>query len=98
MLKDAAAAERQAVESPKPPDARKVIRNATLEFEVENYDASVERIIGIVQEERGFVATTNASRLANGKVRGEVVVKLPPRTWRNSCSRCGLSGISRTRP
>ncbi|MFH1023135.1 MAG: DUF4349 domain-containing protein [Planctomycetota bacterium] len=78
VLKDAAAAERQAVESPKPPDARKVIRNATLEFEVENYDASVERIIGIVQEERGFVATTNASRLANGKVRGEVVVKLPP--------------------
>src|SRR5213075_3108519 len=57
---------------------RKLIRNATLEVEIVNFDHAVQTITASANEERGYVATTNSEKQANGKLRGQVVVKVLP--------------------
>jgi hypothetical protein len=73
--------ERKPVEySSSPLAARKlIIRSGDIEFEVESFDAAVltiGKIVGGING--GFVATVNSEKLANGKVRGAVVVRIPP--------------------
>jgi hypothetical protein len=66
---------------PMPPGAaRKIIRSGDIEFEIESFDAAVATIIKLVSDPKmgGFVATVNSEKLANGKVRGAVVVRVPP--------------------
>jgi hypothetical protein len=66
---------------PAPPPAvaqRKIIRNGEMEFEVDSFDTSFLQISKIVTEEGGFVSSTNSEKLNNGKVRGTVVVRVPP--------------------
>ncbi len=67
-------------EEPKPQaqPQRKIIRSGEMEFEIENFDASVDNVTMIAAEEQGFVATVNSEKLPNGKVRGTVVVRCPP--------------------
>lgn len=57
---------------------RKLIRNATAELEVASFDESVQKITAFAAEEKGYVATTNSEKQANGKLRGEIVVKVLP--------------------
>jgi hypothetical protein len=57
---------------------RKIIRTGEIEFEVDSFDTSVERITKIAGEEKGFIAIINSQKLENGKVRGSVVVRCPP--------------------
>ncbi|MEY2585567.1 MAG: hypothetical protein QOD80_1593, partial [Verrucomicrobiota bacterium] len=57
---------------------RKLIRNATAELEVASFDDSIQKITAFVSEEKGYVATTNSEKQANGKLRGEIVVKVLP--------------------
>jgi anti-sigma factor RsiW len=57
---------------------RKLIRNATVELEIVSFDDAVQRIAAFAKEERGYVATTDSQKQANGKLRGEVVVKVLP--------------------
>jgi hypothetical protein len=57
---------------------RKLIRNATVELEIAAFDAAVQKITAFAAEERGYVATTNSEKQANGKLRGQVVVKVVP--------------------
>ena len=57
---------------------RKIIRNGELSFEVDSFDSSFIQITRIVIEEGGFVSSTNSEKLANGKVRGTVIVRMPP--------------------
>jgi hypothetical protein len=57
---------------------RKLIRNATAELEVVSFDESIQKITAFVSEEKGYVATTNSEKQANGKLRGEIVVKVLP--------------------
>jgi type II secretory pathway component GspD/PulD (secretin)/acetolactate synthase regulatory subunit len=57
---------------------RKVIRNGTVEFEVRSFDDAAGTIEAVVKEEGGFVSSTSSDRLANGKIRGSVVVRVPP--------------------
>ena len=70
--------------APQPPPAapansgRKVIRNGDMSFEVDSFDSSYLQITKIAAEEGGFVATTDSEKLANGKVRGVVTVRVPP--------------------
>lgn len=63
---------------PAPQPVRKIIRSGDVEFEVESFDTSVAVIQKIAAEERGFIATVNSEKLANGKVRGSVVLRVPP--------------------
>jgi hypothetical protein len=57
---------------------RKLIRNAQVELEILSFDAAVQKITAFANEERGYVATTNSEKQANGKLRGTVVVKVVP--------------------
>ncbi|MEY2483142.1 MAG: hypothetical protein QOK24_1670 [Verrucomicrobiota bacterium] len=57
---------------------RKLVRNATAELEVVSFDESIQKITGFAAEDKGYVATTNSEKQANGKLRGEVVVKVLP--------------------
>ncbi len=57
---------------------RKIIRNGEMEFEVDSFDTSFLQISKIVTEEGGFVSSTDSEKLPNGKVRGTVVVRVPP--------------------
>jgi hypothetical protein len=58
--------------------ARKIIRNGTVEYEVRNFDDTQATVMRLVEEEGGFVASTNSDRLANGKMKGVIVVRVPP--------------------
>jgi hypothetical protein len=57
---------------------RKLIRNATVELEIVNFDDAVQKITTFANEERGYVATTDSQKQANGKLRGQVTVKVLP--------------------
>jgi uncharacterized membrane protein len=71
--------------APKPPAAepaapRKIIiRSGDMEFEVESFDAAVAAVTRLVTAIDGaFVATVNSEKLPNGKVKGSVVLRVPP--------------------
>ena len=57
---------------------RKLIRNATVDLEIVNFDNAVQKISAFANEEHGYVATTDSDKQANGKLRGQVVVKVQP--------------------
>src|SRR6266446_2988381 len=57
---------------------RKLIRNATVELEIVSFDDAVQKITASASEEHGYVATTSSQKQANGKLRGEVIVKVLP--------------------
>jgi hypothetical protein len=66
-------------ETPAPVQAnRKLIRNATVQLEIVSFDNAVQKITGLANEERGYVATTSSEKQANGKLRGTVIVKVLP--------------------
>jgi hypothetical protein len=57
---------------------RKLIRNATVELEIVSFNDAVQKITAFANEERGYVATTSSEKQANGKLRGDVIVKVVP--------------------
>jgi len=59
-------------------DTRKLIRNANLDIEVDHFDKAVETIAAVAGEEQGYVATQNSERGANGKLQGQIVLKVLP--------------------
>ena len=61
-----------------PADARKLIRNATLEIEVAEFDKAAETIVAVAKEEQSYVNTQDSERGANGKLQGRIVVKVLP--------------------
>ncbi len=66
-------------ETPAPEVAnRKLIRNAIVQLEIVSFDDAVQKITTFAKEEHGYVATTNSEKQANGKLRGQVVVKVLP--------------------
>jgi hypothetical protein len=66
------------VESPGALANRKLIRNATVELEIVSFDSAVQKITAIANEEHGYVATTDSEKQANGKLKGQIVVKMQP--------------------
>jgi hypothetical protein len=59
--------------------ARKVIRSGDIEFEVKSFDSAQAAVTELVTNIKGaFVATVNSDKLPNGKVRGSLVVRVPP--------------------
>ncbi len=63
---------------PAPAANRKLVRNATAELEVVSFEEAVQKITGFAAEEKGYVATSSSEKQANGKLSGEVVVKVLP--------------------
>jgi len=67
------------VETPAPALAnRKLIRNATVELEIVSFDNAVQKITALANEARGYVATTDSEKQANGKLKGQIIVKILP--------------------
>ena len=65
--------------APDPAPTRKIIRSGDIEFEVESFDAAVATVSKLIAAITGaFVATVNSEKLPNGKVKGSVVVRVPP--------------------
>ncbi|HEV3078508.1 MAG TPA: DUF4349 domain-containing protein, partial [Gemmataceae bacterium] len=61
------------------PAQRKIIRSGDIEFEIESFDSAVATVTKLINAIKGgFIATVNSDRLPNGKVRGSVVVRVPP--------------------
>lgn len=67
---------------PSPEPARRiVIRSGDMEFEIQSFDGSLAAVTKLVNAIKGgFVATVNSEKLPNGKVKGSVVVRVPPET------------------
>jgi hypothetical protein len=61
-----------------PSTNRKLIRNANLDLEIISFEEAVQKITAFVSEERGYIATSSSEKQANGKLRGEVVIKVLP--------------------
>ncbi|PYJ31223.1 MAG: hypothetical protein DME88_16125 [Verrucomicrobia bacterium] len=75
----AEAAEQKPAETPAPALAnRKLIRNATVQLEILSFDDALQKITAFANEQHGYVATTDSQKQSNGKLRGEVVVKILP--------------------
>jgi hypothetical protein len=71
----------ESVPAETPPSAlanRKLIRNATVELEIVSFDDALQKITALANQERGYVATTSSEKQANGKLRGQVIVKVLP--------------------
>ena len=58
--------------------AQKVIYNGTVEYEVRSFDDTYATVSQIAVSEGGFVSAASSDKLANGKVRGSIVVRIPP--------------------
>jgi len=75
-------AKTESLESPSttanPAANRKLVRNATAELEVVSFEEAVHKITGFAAEDKGYVATSSSEKQANGKLSGEVVVKVLP--------------------
>jgi hypothetical protein len=72
-------AEASSAETPSPEVTnRKLIRNANVELEIVSFNDAMQKITAFATEERGYVATTNSQKQANGKLRGQVIVKVLP--------------------
>src|SRR5260370_64321 len=57
---------------------RKLIRNAQVELEIISFDDAVQKITAFANEDRGYIATTRSEKQANGKLKGQIVVKVLP--------------------
>src|SRR6266513_1985086 len=78
-ISNAQEAAQSPIEAPAPAQAnRKLIRNATIELEIASFDDAVQKITALANEEQGYVATTSSQKQANGKLRGQAVVKVLP--------------------
>jgi hypothetical protein len=61
-----------------PTTNRKLVRNATAELEVVSFEEAVQKITGFAAEDKGYVSTSSSEKQANGKLSGQVVVKVLP--------------------
>src|SRR5438105_7753544 len=57
---------------------RKLIRNATVDMEIVSFNDALQKITAFANEDRGYIATTRSEKQANGKLKGEIVVKVAP--------------------
>ncbi|OWK43346.1 hypothetical protein FRUB_02945 [Fimbriiglobus ruber] len=65
--------------APAPEQRKIIIRSGEMEFEVESFDAAtavVSRLVNAIKN--GSVSTINSEKLANGKMKGSIVVRVPP--------------------
>jgi hypothetical protein len=57
---------------------RKLIHNATVDLEAVSFDNAAQKIAAFANEDKGYVVTTSSTKQANGKLLGEIVVKVLP--------------------
>lgn len=57
---------------------RKIVRTATANYEVEKFDAAASVVARVTATAGGFLSSSNSQKLPNGKVRGTIILRLPP--------------------
>ncbi len=57
---------------------RKLTRYATVDLEIVSFDQALQKITAFAAEEKGYVATTSSEKQENGKLKGQIVVKVLP--------------------
>jgi hypothetical protein len=57
---------------------RKLVQNAKVDLQVKSFDEALQSISALASEGRGYVATTSSQKQENGKLRGQIVVKVLP--------------------
>jgi hypothetical protein len=78
VLNESAEPSAEATTLPSAVTNRKLIRNATVDLEIAKFDEAVQKITVFASEEKGYVATTSSEKQENGKLKGEIVVKVLP--------------------
>lgn len=63
---------------PQPQDNRKIIRTGDVSLEVDSYDATYAKLNDYVTAEKGMISGANTQKMANGKIRATVTVRIPP--------------------
>lgn len=59
-------------------EARKIIRNADVSLEVESYEATYTKLTEMVAAEKGQISAASTQKMANGKIRATVTLRIPP--------------------
>jgi len=54
------------------------VRNATAELEVASFEEAIQKITGFAAEDKGYVSTSSSEKQANGKLHGQIIVKVLP--------------------
>ncbi|HEU4339729.1 MAG TPA: DUF4349 domain-containing protein, partial [Planctomycetota bacterium] len=85
----------QRPDSPPVVDDRKIIRNADLHLEVEKYDDAYKAIGEITRAKKGFIAGASTTKLANGKIRATVTLRIPPEQFEATLAELGKLGTPR---
>ncbi len=57
---------------------RKIIKTGTLNFEVENFEDAYQKVVMILTEEKGYIASSSSTKLSNGKIRGQIIIRILP--------------------
>lgn len=61
------------------PVRKVILRSGEIEFEVDSFDPAVATVTQLVAKIKGgYVGTVNSEKLVNGKVKGAIVVRVPP--------------------
>lgn len=67
----------KAEETPSADSERKLVRNARADLEVRSFEDALRQVAALASEAAGYIATSSSEKQENGKLRGEVVVKVP---------------------
>jgi hypothetical protein len=59
-------------------DHRKLVRSARVELEIVSFDEALQKIVDLAKPNGGYVATSSSQKQGNGKLQGEIVVKVLP--------------------
>jgi glycine cleavage system regulatory protein len=61
-----------------PAIGRKIIHSANMEFEVDRFDSAFAQVVNLTREAGGYLGSTDSDKLPNGKVKGTIVLRVPP--------------------
>jgi hypothetical protein len=57
---------------------RKIIKTGLLTFEVESFETAYQKVVTIITEEKGYIASSDSTKLPNGKMRGQIIIRVLP--------------------
>lgn len=67
------------VRAPEPlQDTRKIIRTGDVSLEVESYEATYTKLTELINAEKGQISNASTQKMANGKIRATVTLRVPP--------------------
>ncbi|MHC4608107.1 MAG: DUF4349 domain-containing protein [Planctomycetota bacterium] len=56
---------------------RKIIKTGDMDFEVDSFETAYKRVAEVAAQEKGFISSSSRQKLANGKVMGRIIIRVP---------------------